>query len=93
MSDLHALHLVDDVVAAVVSLRPELEPIPGSATGHVRFSVRGELMVRIFSLDPEVDVRFQVESWERGLVGEAAFSNMPADVIAAAIVSALELQF
>lgn len=93
MSDLHALHLVDDVAAAVVALRPALEPIPGSTAGHVRFSVRGELMVRVFSQDPEVNVSFQIESWERGLLGEASFSNMPADVVAAAIVAALELQF
>lgn len=85
--------IVSEVAAAVLELRPNLEPMPGSVPGHVRLSINGALMVRVFSLDPEVDVRFQVEEWDRGLVGEASFSNMPAAVVAAAIVAALELQF
>ena len=86
--------LVGDVASAVISARPSLEPLLGSTRGHVRFAnPAGDRMVRIFSQDPEVDVTFQVETWERGLVAEASFSNMPADVVAAAIVAALELQF
>ncbi len=51
----------------------------------------GELVVRIFSRDPEVDVSLQVESWSGVIAAEASFSNMPADVVAAAVLSALEL--
>lgn len=84
--------LVDEVVLAVLQLRPEAD-VFGT---HDRVLIRnasGDLVVRLFSRDPEVDVSFEVETWGTQISAEASFSNMPADVIAAAIVSALKLGF
>lgn len=87
-----AVSLVDEVAAAVLAARPEADVSAARTAGMVLVRHEGgELVVRIFSRDPEVDVSLQVETWAGQLNAEASFSNMPASVVAAAVLAALEL--
>lgn len=51
----------------------------------------GSTVVRVFTEDPEVHVGFRIETWNGVIQAEASFSNMPASVVAAAIMAAFDL--
>lgn len=86
--------VVVDVANAVVALRPALDVIGVSERGVTIAGLSTlEYVIRVSTQDPECHVAFSVQTWNGCISSEASFSNMPADVVAAAIVAAFELQY
>lgn len=95
--------IVDDVAAALasagaaapISRRRQFEVM---TFGERRVTITdrlleggGSTVVRVFTEDPEGHVGFRIEAWNGVVQAEASFSNMPASVVAAAIMAAFDL--
>ena len=93
--DAVAVALASAGAAAPISRRRQFEVV---SFGERRVTISdrlleggGSTVVRVWTEDPEVHVAFAIQTWNGVTQAEASFSNMPASVVAAAIMAAFDL--